>query len=391
MENGQEVLIPTYARLPVAFARGKGAWVWDKEGRAYLDFVSGLGVNALGHCHPRVVAAVKRQAEELMHCSNLYGIPLQVELAARLTAIFGGGKAFFVNSGTEANETALKLARKYFYRRGEKCYEIIAAENSFHGRTLGALAATGQKKFHLGFEPLPAGFKFVPFNDLGVLKEAITPWTAAVILEAVQGEGGIHVASGAYLEGVAELCRKEGILLILDEVQCGFGRTGSFFAYEESGVQPDIVTLAKALGGGVPLAAVLARTEVANAFQPGDHGCTFGGNPLACAAGLAALEVLFEEGICANAREVGDYFRAGLQSLALRYPYVKEVRGKGLMLGMELTFPGQPLVEACLAKGLLINCTSQKVLRFLPPLIIGREEIDRALEILAEVLATVEE
>lgn len=393
-KKGTAVLMNTYARFPLALVRGEGTRVWDAEGRVYLDFVAGVAVNALGHCHPRVVAALKEQAETLLHCSNLYHIPPQVELAARLAELFGGGKVFFANSGAEANEAAIKLARKYFFRRGEARYEIIAAENSFHGRTLGALAATGQEVFHEGFGPLPAGFKFVPLNDLEAFKKALSSETAAVILEAIQGEGGIYPATEEYLQGVASLCKEKRVLLIFDEVQCGFGRTGEFFAYAHAGVKPDIVTLGKALGGGIPLAAVMARDEVAAAFQPGDHGCTFGGNPFACRAGIAALKTLFEEGLLLNAKKQGEYLKEGLEKLASRYPnVVKEVRGRGLMLGVELKVPKKPVLEACLKRGLLLGSAGhgKEILRLLPPLTVKKEEIDEALGILEEAFSEVSE
>jgi predicted acetylornithine/succinylornithine family transaminase len=309
---GREHLMPTYAQLPVVLVKGEGVRVWDIEGRPYLDFVGGIAVNAVGHCHPRVVAAVKEQTERLLHCSNLYWFPQPVKLAQELASLSGLKRSFFCNSGAEANEAAIKLVRKFAWDRSQENPEIIAFTNSFHGRTLGALAATGQKKFWKGFEPLPGGFRHLPFNEIGALKEAVNPRTAAILVEPVQGEGGIHVATLEFMEALAELREKHGLLLVFDEVQCGLGRTGKMFAFEHYGVRPDVLILAKGLGGGLPIGAVLAREEVAAAFQPGSHGSTFGGNPVACEAAYAVLQVLQEEGLVENAAEVGHYFKERL-------------------------------------------------------------------------------
>lgn len=390
-EMGKRYLMQNYAQLPLVIARGDGVRVWDDEGKCYLDFVGGIAVNAVGHCHPRVVAAIREQSEQLIHCSNLYWFEPPVVLAQQLAALSGLDRVFFCNSGAEANEAAIKLARKYAYDHGRENPEIIAFTKSFHGRTLGTLAATGQEKFSRGFTPLPEGFRHIPFNDAAELKKAVGPQTAAVLMEPLQGEGGIYPASQKLMETLAELRREEGILLIFDEVQCGLGRTGKAFAYEHYGVKPDILTLAKALGGGLPIGAAVAREEVAEVFQPGTHGSTFGGNPVACAAARAVLQVLQEEGLVEQAANTGEYMKASLKTLQKKYPLIKEVRGIGLLLGMELDRPGQDLVLLCQERGLLINCTAERVIRFLPPLITTRDEVDQALGILDEALQVFQE
>lgn len=376
-------LMTTYGRPGPALVRGQGAYVWDADGKEYLDFIAGLGVLALGHCHPAVVEAVCRQAGQMMHCSNLFHIENQALLAQELAAMTGLSRAFFCNSGAEANEAAIKLARKY---AGPGRYRVISAFNSFHGRTLATLAATGQTHYQSGFGPLPEGFDHVPFNDLAALEAAAGPETCAVLLEPVQGEGGVNPAEPLYLAGVRQLCDRLGLVLIFDEVQCGLGRTGRFLAAEHYGVRPDIVTLSKALGGGFPIGAAVAGEAVGAAFRPGDHASTFGGNPLACAAALASLRVL-RGGLVEQASRLGAYFRRGLEELAGRHRQVVQIRGLGLMLAAELDGPGQAVVDGCRDRGLLINCTAQRVLRFLPPLVIGEEEVDRALSVLDEVLA----
>ncbi|MBO8129508.1 MAG: acetylornithine transaminase [Peptococcaceae bacterium] len=389
MELSERYVMRTYGRLPLALVRGEGTYVWDADGNKYLDFVAGIAVNSLGHCHPKVVAAVQKQAGILMHCSNLYYIEPQARLARLLVENSACDRVFFCNSGAEANEAAIKLARKYAKAQlGDDCkYEIITALNSFHGRTLAAITATGQPKYQKGFEPLLAGFKYVPFNDLKALEEAVDDRTCAVMLEPLQGEGGVNVASEAYLQGVRALCDRHNLLLILDEVQCGLGRTGKLFAYEHYGIEPDIITLAKALGGGFPIGAMLAKERVAAAFSPGDHATTFGGNPLACAAGLAVVETLLQDGLPDNAVRVGRYFKERLEALLPRYEFAQEVRGKGLMLGMQLRIPGASIERRCRERGLLINCVGGNVLRFVPPLVITEAEVDRALEILEAVLS----
>ena len=384
---GEEFLMQCVGRMPMVPVRGEGVVLWDAEGKEYLDFVSGIAVNSLGHCHPEIVAAIRQQAQELIHCSNLYYIEPQVRLAKLLAENTGLTKAFFGNSGAEANEAAIKLVRKYAkIHHGPDKVEIVTADQSFHGRTLATITATGQPKYQQGFEPLPAGFKYVPFNDLDAMEKAVGANTCAVMLEPIQGEGGVNVASRHYLEGVQMLCREHGALLIFDEVQCGMGRTGRFLACQHYDLLPDIVTMAKALGGGFPIGAILATPEAAAAFTPGDHSSTFGGGPLACATALAAVDLLVNRGVMENAAAVGAYTFDKLQNLAAKYDYVKEVRGKGLLLGMELTIPGQEIADKCREKGLLINCTNNTVLRFIPPLTVTREEVDRALAILTETM-----
>lgn len=387
MSMGQQYVMNTYGRLPMALVKGEGAWVWDADGRQFLDFVGGLAVNSLGHAHPKVAEAVCQQVKKLIHCSNIYWIEQQVKLAKVLVENSCADKAFFCNSGGEANEGAIKLARKYAkIHMGPDKYEIITATNSFHGRTLATITATGQSKYQKGFAPLPEGFRYVPYNDLAALAEGIGPHTCAIMLEPVQGEGGVIPATPEYLAGVGALCREKGLLLIFDEVQCGLGRTGKFLAYQHYQVEPDIITLAKALAGGFPIGAMLAKDHVAAAFQPGDHASTFGGNPLACAAALAAMETLLQDGVLENARQVGQYFADKLKQLAGKYDFVKEVRGLGLILGMELTIEGKDIVARCLEQGLLINCTNVNVLRFLPPLIITENEVDQAIAILDKAM-----
>lgn len=386
-EEATQYLMNTYARTPISIARGRGCRVYDLEGREYVDFVAGIAVNVLGHCHPDVVTAIQRQAQQLIHTSNLYYTEPQVELAKRLVDRSFADKVFFCNSGAEANEAAIKLARRYAHDKyGPERFEIITMLQSFHGRTLATLTATGQEKVQKGFEPLPAGFVYAPFNNFEALEQAVTSKTAAIMLEPVQGEGGVRVADRGYLAQVRDLCRERDILLIFDEVQTGMGRTGTLFAYEQLGVRPDIMTLAKGLGGGMPIGACLATDSVAAAFVPGTHASTFGGNPLACSAALAVLRVLHEGRILEHGRRMGEHLAKGLQDLTERFPNVKEARGMGLLQGLELTIDGKPIVADCLARGFLINCTVDRVLRFVPPLIISQQEIDRLMDTLAQVL-----
>jgi len=376
-------IMGTYRRFPIVLTKGKGVRVWDSNGKEYLDFVAGIAVCSLGHSHPVVVEAIKRQVETLMHVSNLYYIEPQINFARRLVENSFADKVFFCNSGAEANEGAIKLARKYaFENMAPGCCELITMNDSFHGRTLATITATGQKKFQVGFEPLPEGFKYVPYNDLEALAAAVTDRTCGVLLEPIQGEGGIRIPDDDYLRKVRALCDDKGILMILDEVQVGMGRTGRLFACEHDGVKPDIMTLAKALGNGFPMGAVLATDRVAAAFVPGSHASTFGGNPLAMAAGLAVLETMLKDGFLENCRRLGKYFLESLENLKIKYPFVEEVRGRGLILGMELTFEGADIVRSCMEKGLLINCTNGNVLRFVPPLIITESDVDKAVEIL---------
>ena len=377
----------TYARFPIALVRGKGTRVWDGDGKVYLDFVSGLAVMSLGHSHPAVVRAIQRQAEKLTHVSNLYHIPPQSELARELCRHSFADRAFFCNSGAEANEAAIKLARRYGKEWLGGKYEILSTLNSFHGRTLATLTATGQEKVRAGYDPLPPGFRQVPYNDLKAMEAAIDERTVAILVEPIQGEGGVVLPSDDYLRGLRELCDRRDLLLMFDEVQVGMGRTGKLFAYENFAVEPDVMTLAKALGGGLQVGAMLAKEKVARSFVPGTHASTFGGNPLVCVAALAVLKTLTQGGALKNCVKMGRILFAGLQTLKDRFSFIREVRGKGLILGMELEFEGSKVVNECLKRGLLINCTAHKVLRFLPPLTIQRRDIERGLAILEDVLA----
>jgi acetylornithine/N-succinyldiaminopimelate aminotransferase len=384
-EESSRYIMNTYNRFPVVLRKGRGVKVWSSDGKEYLDFVGGVAVNILGHCHPRVVVAIQKQAQRLLHVSNYYYIEPQIKLAKLLVQHSFADKAFFCNSGAEANEAAIKLARKYSKEQvSPERFEIITAKNSFHGRTLATLTATGQKKFQKGFEPLVPGFKHVPFNDINSISKTITKETCAVMLEPIQGEGGVILPDQNYLKEVRELCNEHNILLILDEVQTGMGRTGKLFAYEHFGITPDIMTVAKGLGGGVPIGAMLATDKVAFAFQPGNHASTFGGNPLVCAAAVATIETLLEDGfILDQCNRMGKYLRKKLEQLKEEFPsLVIEIRGKGLLLGMEITRDGDPIVRACLEKGVLINCTAGNVLRFIPPLIVQQKDIDRLIDIL---------
>ncbi len=370
-------IFQTYTRQPLAIKSARGAVVTDVNGKEYIDCVAGIAVNNVGHCHPSVVNAIKRQAEQLIHVSNLYYTQNQADLAEELTGLMGMDRVFFCNSGAEAVEGALKLARK---ASGKK--EFIATENAFHGRTRGALSVTHKEKYRKPFEPL-APAVFVPYNDADAIRAAINENTAGVILEPIQGEGGVIIPSDDYLKEVRKLCDETGILLILDEVQTGFGRTGKWFAREHSGVKPDIMTTAKAMGGGFPMGAMLAREEVAANFGRGDHASTFGGNPLACAAALANIEVIKKEGLVKRSEELGNYLIRKLESLDR--DYVKEIRGRGLMIGMELSIKCDDIVNKARERGVLLNCTSESVLRFVPPLTITKEQLDKAVSVLDEI------
>lgn len=386
-EDADRYLMHTYTRQPISIVRGRGSRVFDLEGREYVDFVAGVAVNVLGHGHPDLIAAIQKQSQHLLHVSNLYYTEPQVRLAEALVEHSFAQKVFFCNSGAEANEAAIKLARRYAHNKhGAARFEIITMLQSFHGRTMATLTATGQEKVQKGFEPLLPGFTYVPFNDLNAVEQAITPATAAIMLELIQGEGGVQVADQAFVRSLRDLCRDRDILLILDEVQTGMGRTGTLFAYEHYGIQPDIMTLAKGLGGGLPIGACLATDKVAAAFTPGTHASTFGGNPLACSAALAVMRVLLEGRLLTQSRAVGQYMAKSLLELKDRLPNVKDVRGLGLLQGVELTIDGTPVVTDCLNRGLLINCTMDRVLRFVPPLIITQREIDRLVDVLADVL-----
>ncbi len=385
-QAAEQYLMGTYTRQPISITRGRGAKVYDLEGREYIDFVGGIAVNILGHSHPDLVVAIQRQAAQLIHTSNLYYTEPQVKLAQTLVDHSFADKVFFCNSGAEANEAAIKLARRYSHEKyGAGRFEIIAMKQSFHGRTMATLTATGQEKVQKGFEPLLPGFVHVAFNHLAELEQAVNGKTAAIMLEPIQGEGGVHVVDRDYLKAVRDLCTAKDILLIFDEVQTGMGRTGTLFAYEQLGVEPDIMTLAKGLGGGVPIGACLAKDPVARAFGPGSHASTFGGNPLACAAALAVCRMLLEGSLLDQARRLGDHLAKGLSDFKDRYRTVRDVRGLGLLQGMELGMEAKIVVSECLKRGVLINATGEHVVRFVPPLIISQPEIDRLLEVLSQV------
>jgi acetylornithine/N-succinyldiaminopimelate aminotransferase len=377
-----QYLMPTYRPAPLAFVRGEGAYLWDVEGRRYLDFVSGIAVCGTGHCHPQVVEAIQRQAATLLHTSNLYCSPLAAQLAQRLTGLTFAERCFFANSGAEANEAAIKLARRWAGKhKPPSARVIVTALQSFHGRTLTTITATGQEKYQRPFAPLTPGFRYVPFNDLGALRAAVDEEVCAVMLEPIQGEGGVIVPDDDYLPGVRQLCDERRVLLILDEVQTGLGRTGRWFAYEHWGIVPDIMTLAKGLGSGVPIGACLARGEAAMAFEPGDHASTFGGNYLACAAALATLEVIQRERLVENAARVGEYLQARLTALCAERPLIAGVRGRGLLLALLLSQPrAKQLEAACRERGLLVNALAEDKLRLAPPLIITPEQADEAVD-----------
>lgn len=386
MTQADRVMARTYMRQPVVLTRGEGATVWDADGKAYTDFVAGIAVCNLGHAHPGVAKALCDQAGRLFHVSNLYYTRPQTELAAWLVDHSFADRVFFCNSGAEANEAAIKLARRYFHEKGEARHRIVSAEKSFHGRTMATLSATGQDKIKKGFQPVLDGFDFVPFNDIEALAGAVGSETCAVILEPIQGEGGIRLPEPGYLANVRRLCDEAGILLIFDEIQTGIGRTGKLFAHEHYGIAPDIMTLAKALANGLPIGAMLARESVADAFGPGAHATTFGGTPVVTAAALATLRILTGEGIIEKAAETGAYFRARLAALKSRHPAILDVRGEGLMIGLVLDMPGAPLVDACRERGFLINCIQETILRFAPPLIIETAEVDALIDCLDDVL-----
>ncbi len=384
----------TYARLPVTFERGEGAWLWDTRGKRYLDALAGIAVCGVGHSHPRLTAVLREQAGKLVHTSNLYGITLQEQLASRLAAISGMENVFFCNSGCEANEAAIKLARYYGHQKGIEAPAIVVMEKAFHGRTIATLSATGSRKVQAGFEPLVAGFVRVPFDDLDAVRRIAhnNRSVVAVMVELIQGEGGINVCHADYLHGLREICDAHGWFLILDEVQSGMGRTGTWFAFQHSGVEPDVMTLAKGLGNGIPIGACLAKGAAAKLFKPGSHGSTFGGNPFACAAALTTLAIIEDEGLMKNAVELGDFLRASFQSRLAGHAGVREIRGQGLMIGIELAYPCNALVQQALEAGLLINVTADTVVRLLPPLNFIREQaamlVDTLVPLIVDYLAT---
>ncbi|MGC8852495.1 MAG: aspartate aminotransferase family protein [Hydrogenobacter sp.] len=373
-------VMQTYARLPVRFVRGEGVYLFDEKGNRYLDLVGGIAVNVLGYSDQDLIKAICEQAQKLMHISNLFENPWQEEVGRLLVERFWTkGRVFFCNSGTEANEGAIKLVRKYFRERQENRYRIITFYNSFHGRTYGSMSATAQEKIHKGFEPLLDGFDYAVYNDFDSVLRLLRKDTAGIMLEVIQGEGGVRPAHYEFLQKIQELCRKEGLLLVIDEVQTGVGRTGSFFAYEQFDLKPDIVTLAKGLGGGFPIGAILAREEVAQAFSVGSHGSTFGGNPLACACAKVVINKV--SNLLDHVKDTGSYFKGGLESLK-----AGKVRGMGLMLGLDIERDCSSIVKRALELGLVINCTAGSVLRFVPPLIIQKEHVDSALSVLSKIL-----
>jgi acetylornithine/N-succinyldiaminopimelate aminotransferase len=377
-----DALMTTYARLPVTFEKGEGAWLWDSNGKKYLDSVAGVAVCGLGHAHPQVAEALCRQAKTLVHTSNLYGIANQQALGERLVRAAGMDRVFFSNSGAEANEAAIKLARLYGHQKGIDTPLIIVAEGSFHGRTLATLSATGNRKVQAGFEPLVTGFVRVPYNDIEAIRTVAknSVGVAAILVEPLQGEGGVQVPTEGYLRDIRELCDQHGWLMMLDEIQTGMGRTGEMFAFQHEGIKPDVMTLAKGLGNGVPIGACLARGAAAELFKPGNHGSTFGGNPLACAAGLAVLDVLEQNDLPTRAENLGTRMLLGLAEALNGNPHVVDVRGKGLMIGIELDRPCGELVKRALEQGLLINVTAERVVRLLPPLILSDAEADQIVQ-----------
>lgn len=389
-EMANKYLINNYGERLISIVKGEGVYVWDAEGRRYLDFVAGISTNNVGHCHPNVVNAIINQAKTLIHVSNLYYIEPQVRLAKRIVEISFADKCFFCNSGAEANEAAIKLARKYSKENisGNK-FEIITMLKSFHGRTITTITATGQEKYQKGFEPLSPGFKYVPFNDLKALSDAITDNTCAVMLEPIQVEGGINIPDDNYLPGVRELCDKNNLLLIFDEVQTAMGRTGKFFGYETFNVVPDIITMAKALGGGVPIGCMATKSHIAESLTPGSHASTFGGNPLVCSAALASIDTIISEGLIENANRMGSYLMIKFTNLKGKYPIIKDVRGRGLIIGVELSIEGKDLVKKCLEQGLILNCIGTNVIRIVPPLIINESHADSALAIFENALSDI--
>ncbi len=388
--QADKYMFQTYGRFPLTLVKGDGCRVWDEHGKEYIDFVGGIAVCSLGHSSPVVTKALTEQSKELVHVSNLYYTVPQTRLARLLVENSFADRAFFCNSGAEANEAAIKLARRYSSEKfGTNRNTIITMENSFHGRTMATLSATGQDKIKKGFDPLLHGFKFVPFNDAGAVESAIDETVCAVMLEPIQGEGGVICPEPGYLKAVREICDRKGLLLIFDEVQVGTGRTGKLFAYENFDVEPDIMTLAKALGNGLPIGAMLAKEELSGAFGPGSHATTFGGTPLVTAVAEAVVKSLIEDGLLEKCSETGEYFREKLFELKGKYSLIKDVRGYGLINGLELDVPGAGIVNECMARGFLIVCAHEKVLRFVPPLIISKEEVDSLINCLNEIFGNI--
>lgn len=378
-------VIPNYTRNPILLVKGSGVNIWDAEDKRYLDLFSGWAVSLLGHCHPNVVAAIQNQAAKLQHAPNIYYTEPQGLLAKHISEKSFGGQCFFCNSGAEANEAAIKLARIHNSNTGR--YKIVTFLNSFHGRTIATVTATAQPKYHKGFAPLVEGFSYVPFNDLEALKNAIDDKTCAIMLEPIQGEGGINIATREFMQGMRRLCDEKGLLMILDEVQCGMGRSGKYFAYQHYDIEPDIMTLAKALGGGVAIGAMTAKKEIAKSLVPGSHASTFGGNPLACAAGVAVFETIEKEGLLDNVAKIGRYSIEQLKLLQKAHKIIHEVRGIGLMIGIELTVSGSEFIKNCIQAGLFLNCTHDKVIRFMPPLNVTKEHIDEGMNIIRSILS----
>jgi len=386
IDLGGKYLFQIYPRAPLALVRGRGCRVWDADGKEYLDFFASTVVVNLGHCHPNVTRAITEQANTILHVSNLHHSAPQAELAQRLVTTSFADRAFLCNSGAEANEAAIKLARKYGADHGGGRYEIITAIGSFHGRTIATITATGQEKVRGGFQPLPEGFRYAAYDDIPALEATITDRTIAIMLEPILGEGGIVVPAPDYLEHVRELCDRRELLLILDEVQTGMGRLGKLFGYQHCGITPDVMTLGKGLGSGVPIGAMLATERVAETFGIGAHGTTFGGNALTCAAGVAVIDTLLDDGVLAHCQAMGEYLRDRLRRMQGALPIIREVRGQGLLVGAELSEPGAAVIDRCREAGLLLNCTAEKVLRFSPPLIITRDEMDEGLAIVERAL-----
>lgn len=381
----QKYLVHTYNRPAMVLLHGQGLKVWDLEGKEYYDFIGGIAVNSLGYSHPKIVEAINKQAAKIIHCSNLfYNVP-QILIAKKLVELSFGDRVFLANSGAEVNEAAFKMAIKYQKERGEERYKVIYLKNSFHGRTIATVAATGSYKYQKDYLPILPPFKQALFNDLNSVKDTYDDQVAAIIVEPIQGEGGVNIATSEFLRGLREFCDEKGLLLIFDEIQCGLGRTGKMFAYQHYNVEPDIMTLAKPLAGGLPLGALIAKEKAASVFQPGDHGTTFGGNPVACAAALAFLEVLEEDNLLIKCTQKGKYLKEKLEVMSQKFPdLIKEVRAIGLMVGLELTKNGTAVVQKMLEKGFLVNCTAEKVIRFLPPLIVQEQEIDLLIDALEE-------